>query len=142
MSFGIKNNPAFSDNYNAMIYGVMSDNSISSLGFALKVPAGEKAALPVAPSSVIYSHFKHVTGVPAAEGVHGVTISKLNILDALIEQMNRINKPAFRPDAGTPEDRLDAMIDSYYSQILKAGETDAAPYAQAAEKGVLFSLTV
>jgi len=128
-----------------MIYGVSSDNSISSLGFALKVPTGTKAALPVDQSSLLYSHFKNVSGVPAPEGTHGVTISKLNILDVLIEQLNQIKKPVIRLDAGAPENLLDSLIDSYKSQIVKAMEAKAAmPYAAAplAESGSLFSFRI
>ena len=133
-----------------MVYGVRSDNSISSLGFALKIPAGEKAALPVAPASVIYSHFKHVSGFPAPEGTKGVTISKLNILDVLIEQMNRINKPAARPDAGATDKQLDTAIEFFSAQIQNASDAKAeAPYTAAPykpaplpETGLLFSFSV
>jgi len=128
-----------------MIYGIASDNSIPNMGFALNVQAGAKAALPVSPSSLVYSHFKHVDGVPAPEGSQGVTISKLNILDALIEQMDRLNKPAARSDSDTAEYRLDAMIDSYRTQIFQARDTKPlqqyAP-AQAERTGVLFSFTL
>ncbi|MCL2478684.1 MAG: hypothetical protein FWF22_04230 [Treponema sp.] len=124
-----------------MINGVMSDNSFPAMGFALNVPAGSKAALPVAPSSLIYSHFKHVNGIPAPEGSQGVTISKLNMLDILIEQMGQGKNSAARPDSGTPESLLDSMIDSYRNKMLQANTS--MPYsAFTAETGSLFSLTV
>ena len=128
-----------------MIYGIMSDNSIPALDFAANAPANAKVALPVAPSSLVYSHFKHINGIPAPEGSQGVTISKLNILDVLIDQMNQINSPAARPGPGTPESRLDAMIDSYRDKILEANENKKfLPYTPVpiTETGSLFSFSV
>jgi len=126
----------------------MSDNSIPSLGFAVNVPAGEKAALPVAPSDLVYSHFKHINGVPAPAGSHGVTISKLNILDILIDQMSQINKtknPVTGPDPASGEGGLDALINSYMTQIKQSKDANAVmPYitAASAETGSLFNLLI
>jgi hypothetical protein len=100
-------------------------------------------SIPVAPGSYIYSHFKHVSGVPAPEGVRGVAINKLKILDVLIEQLSRIkNKPAeeFQLAGDPSDDRIDAMIDQYESQIRQAAT--AMPYrpSPSAATGALFSL--
>jgi hypothetical protein len=103
-----------------------------------------RMSLPVSPSSYIYSHFKHVTGVPAPEGTKGVTISKLKILDVLIEQLAQMKK---QPEAAletTPSpDRVDALIHQYEGQIKAArAASSAMPYAlvPAAPTGALFNL--
>jgi hypothetical protein len=103
-------------------------------------------SLPVTPSSVIYSHFKHVSGVPAPEGVRGVTINKLKILDVLIEQLNQIKKrgePALSAGAPISEERIDALIEQYENQIRAAASAKAAmPYAPqpTAPLGAVFSM--
>jgi hypothetical protein len=100
-------------------------------------------SLPVAPSSYIYSHFKHISGVPAPEGVRGVTINKLKILDVLIEQLGQIKKRGDIDAGPVSDDRIDALIEQYETQIRQAKAASAAmPYnpAPAAPLGAIFNL--
>jgi hypothetical protein len=101
-------------------------------------------SLPVSPSSYIYSHFKHVSGVPAPEGTQGVAISRLKILDVLIEQLAQIKKQPERTlDTGASDGQIDALIDQYRGQIQQAQATAAAmPYspAPASPAGALVNL--
>jgi hypothetical protein len=114
-------------------------------------------SLPVAPSAYIYSHFRHVSGTPAPEGVRGATISRLKILDTLIEQLARLKeRPGpLREDAGgTSEERINALIEQYENQIRSAfpagakgssvqASGAALPYSPAAApSGAVFSLIV
>jgi hypothetical protein len=131
-----------------MVYGIISSNSISGIS-ALNNGGGGKIALPVEPASLLYSHFKYISGVPAPEGSQGLTISKLNILDVLIDQMNQIKKTPQIPVAQASEDRMAAMIeariDSIKIEIEKAREAhNNMPYIPApqAEIGSLFSLSL
>jgi hypothetical protein len=103
-------------------------------------------SLPVSPSSYIYSHFEHVSGVPAPEGSQGVTITKLKILDVLIDQLSQIKKQTVPDSSGiTPSDeRIDALISQYEGQIKTARAANSVmPYIPAppALSGALFSLT-
>jgi hypothetical protein len=90
-------------------------------------------SVPVSPGNYIYSHFKHVSGVPAAEGSRGVSISKLKILDVLIEQLAQMKKrPDPAPDAGLSDGQIDALIDQYQGQIRQAqAAAGAMPYKSA-----------
>ena len=108
-----------------------------------------KMSLPVDSSSLIYSHFEHVSGIPAPKGTQGVTISKLNLLDVLIEQLNQVKRtgsiPVARPanTAEIPEKSLDSLIETYKNQVKQAKAASAAmPYIQSpsAQSGALFSL--
>jgi hypothetical protein len=108
-------------------------------------------SLPVAPSAYIYSHFRHVSGVPAPEGVQGVTISKLKILDTLIEQLARMKQqpePSYGPAGPISEEHINAMIEQYENQIRTAAAVSAAaetgvPYSPAIPApGAVFSLTL
>jgi hypothetical protein len=104
-------------------------------------------SVPVSPASYIYSHFRHVSGVPAPEGTQGVTISKLKILDVLIEQLSQMKKrrdisPAEAGNVST--DRINALIDQYEQQIKQASAASAAmPYnpAPQAFAGALLNLS-
>jgi hypothetical protein len=101
-------------------------------------------SLPVAPANYIYSHFKHVSGIPAPEGVRGVTINKLKILDVLIEQLNQIKRqPGMNLNLSPSDDRIDALIEQYRSQIRQAQAAGPVmPYQPraAVPSGALFNL--
>jgi hypothetical protein len=128
-----------------MVSGILRAPTFPTIGYAINASTSGKMSLPVAPSAYIYSHFRHVSGVPAPEGTRGVAISKLKILDVLIEQLARIKK---KPDtaltADAPSDeQIDALIEHYESQIRAAQAANAAmPYKPAppAFTGAIFSL--
>jgi hypothetical protein len=109
---------------------------------------GGKTSFPVDPSSLIYSHFEHVSGVAAPEGSQGITISKLNLLDVLIGQLNKVKSPpqTARFNA-TPSDlnapRFNKLIENLTSQIRQAKSASTAmPYipSPSAQSGAVFSL--
>jgi len=124
-----------------MSIGAISNTSIPSIGYAITASMGGRTSLPVSKSMLIYAHFKHVSGVPAPEGTQGVNISKLKILDTLIEQLSRMkNQPVARMTMDeSDEKRINALIDQYQQQIKTA---QAAPvYTPAAPvTGALFNI--
>jgi hypothetical protein len=105
-------------------------------------------SLPVSPQAYIYSHFRHVSGTPAPEGTQGVTITKLKILDTLIEQLSKMKtrpEPSFMDDSGNSEKRINALIVQYENQIRQVRAASAAipysPAATAAPLGAAFSFS-
>ena len=117
-----------------MVRGVIPNNSIPDINFAVSASAGRKLSLPVDPASLIYSHFKNVAGVPAPEGSGGVTISKLNILDVLIEQMNKLRtNPALPPsNNNNAMARLNAINEAYRKEFQQAkAASNVMPYIPA-----------
>ena len=62
-------------NMNAFTY-----STISSAGTG-------KLYVPVSQNSLLYSHFSHVSGVAAKNDQSGVSISKIRILNSLIENL-------------------------------------------------------
>jgi hypothetical protein len=106
---------------------------------------GGKISLPVDSYSLIYSHFKHVSGILAKEGTQGVAISKLNLLDVLIGQLDRIKKA---PGAQSPLNSfegVDALIESIENQIRQAkAASSTIPYSppQIGQSGAVFSLSI
>jgi hypothetical protein len=101
-------------------------------------------SLPVAPAMYIYSHFRHVSGTPAPEGTRGVAISKLKILDVLIEQLSRVKKQGAEAplSAGTVSDeRIDALIEQYEQQIRSAQAASLAlAFSPVPQTGAVFNL--
>ncbi|GHU97741.1 hypothetical protein FACS189483_04590 [Spirochaetia bacterium] len=129
-----------------MIRGALHTSALPSIGYAISASNSGKMSLPVAPSTALYAHFKHITGVPAPEGTRGVAINKLKILDVLIEQLSQIKKQS-TPEPASRESmsdgQINALIDQYESQIRQAQAANAVmPYkpAAAAPSGAVFNL--
>jgi len=122
-----------------------------SLGYAITISQSDgRASVPVSPSAYIYSHFEHVSGVPAPEGVKGVNIDKLKILDTLIGQLSKMKQEPETPESytiGTDQDnekRINNLIEQYQNQVRTAQAANAGnPYAAPAPLlGAIFSISV
>jgi len=127
-----------------MNVGAIPHQAFPTLGYAINASRDGRASLPVAPGLVIYSHFKHVTGTPAPEGTQGVNISKLRILDTLIEQLSKMksqNNMDFGNLNGNDEQRINALIEQYQKQ-LKAAQNVSIYTPAAPATGALFNITV
>ena len=119
-----------------MNIGTVQYQPFPTIGYAISASQGGRMSVPVSPSSYIYSHFKHVSGVPAPEGVGGVNIDRLKILDTLIEQLSQMKK---QPEISLKtrefdlpgEDRnIGALIEQYHEQIRMVQEQRSkSPYA-------------
>jgi hypothetical protein len=125
-----------------MEFGAIPHQAFPSVGYAISASSVGRTSLPVSPGLVIYSQFKHVSGIPAPEGTQGVNISRLKILDTLIEQLSKMKSQQnveFGNFDGTDEERINALIEQYQQQIKAA---QAAPvYTPAAPAtGMLFNI--
>jgi hypothetical protein len=127
-----------------LIMRVSGAAAFSGIGYALSVSRSSRMSLPVSPTSYIYSHFKHVSGVPAPEGTHGVAVSRLKVLDVLIEQLSQMKKKPDRTQENMSNEQIDALITKYEGQIKAARAANAAmPYvlAPSAPTGALLNLS-
>ncbi|MCL2759830.1 MAG: hypothetical protein FWD22_06415 [Treponema sp.] len=125
-----------------MEIGAIPHHTFPSVGYAISAGEG-RMSLPVSPGMVIYSHLRHVSGTPAPEGTQGVNISKLRILDTMIENLSRMkNQPAeeFGNMDGTDESRINELIEQYHTQIKETQSGIYAPTAPAT--GLLFNIAV
>jgi len=122
-----------------------------SVGYAISIAQSSgRASVPVSPSAYIYSHFEHVSGVPAPEGVKGVNIDKLKILDTLIGQLSRMKQEPESPESytiGTDQDnekRINNLIVQYQNQVrtTQAANTNIPYAAPAPLVGAIFSISV
>jgi len=126
-----------------MNIGSIPNHTFPSMGYVISAARDGRMSLPVAPSMLIYSHFKHVSGTPAPDGMQGVNISKLRILDTMIEQLNQMKKQPsidFSTLSESDDRRINLLIDQYQKQIKAAQAvshyTPAAPIT-----GALFNIS-
>jgi hypothetical protein len=127
-----------------MNIGAIPKYSFPSVGYAMSAVKDGRVSLPVSPSVYIYSHFKHVSGTLAPEGTQGVNISRLKILDTLIEQLSSMKKHSIKNidiSDESDEKRINALIDQYQKQI-KSLQAQALYTPIAPSTGALFNLVV
>ena len=108
--------------------------------------AAGKLYVPVDPALVGYSQFKHVAGVAAAKGQSGVNISKISILNTLIERLSSLKQQAVSDTSQLSDRQIDALIDDYQTRIkniVSIAKTN--PYVLAGapvpQSGTLFSFS-
>jgi len=127
-----------------MEIGAVPHQAFPSIGYALNATSAGRVSLPVAPGQVIYSHFKHISGTPAPEGTQGVNISKLLILNTLIDQLDKIKGQPHMEFGNLDEyddQRINILIEQYHKEIKDA--QSAGIYAPTAPNtGLLFNITV
>jgi len=109
--------------------------------------AGGKLYVPVKPSSVVYAQFDHISGFPAKSNQNGVSVSKIQILNSLINQLVSMKKtPKVQPDVNMTSDQMDAMIQNYQGQIQASMQmAHATGYGMAGvapQTGSVFNVSV
>ncbi len=117
-------------NINAFSYG-SSMASSAAMG---------KLYVPVSKSVLLYSHFDHVSGVAATSGQSGVSITKLRILNSLIEHMSAIKNEEPKTVQDISPERADALIQNYQQQLSKALQTPYILSGAQPQAGDLFTL--
>ena len=125
-----------------MNIGNVPYHAFPSIGYAISTAGDGRMSLPVAPGQVIYSYFKHVSGTPAPEGTTGVNISKLKILNTLIDQLEKMKiqpSTGFNAADENNEQRINALIEQYQQQ-LKATQNVSMYTPAAPATGLLFNI--
>ena len=79
--------------------------------------AAGKLYVPVSPSALLYSHFDHVSGVAAGNGQQGVSISKIRILNSLIDRMSAIKNQPKESISDISDDPAQELIEQYQKQL-------------------------
>lgn len=81
-----------------------------------------KLYVPVSKSALLYSHFEHVQGVTAQNGQSGVSITKLRILNSMIEHVSsgKLDKEEL---SNMNDSQMDDLMEKYSTQIKKAMQT-------------------
>lgn len=78
-----------------------------------------KFSVPVNPSSVIYAQFNNISGYAANPGQQGVPITKIRIINSLINDLNKLKneKASEIVDKNMPDSAKDAMIDKLQAEL-------------------------
>ncbi len=89
-----------------------------------------RVSLPVARSQTPYAQFKYVQGIPSASSNKAVPISRLRMLNSLINSLVNLQNqvPRDYSRAMTSDSGIEALIDRYSDQLYSALQT-ATPYS-------------
>ena len=99
-----------------------------------------KLFVPVQKSALLYSHFDHISGVAAKNGQDGVSISKIQILNTLIERLSAIKSEPKKSFSNISNESAEQLIKNYQAQIKQAVQTTPQLLAGARpQAGELFS---
>ena len=105
-----------------------------------------KVYVQVKPNQVVYSQFEHVSGYASKSNPDsGISVSKINILNTLIDQLVKIQNDTTKPKLPTDltDSQVDAMIKDYQGKIKTAINTAKAnPFALTAGNGLGKGLVV
>ena len=85
-----------------------------------------KIYVQVEPNQVVYSQFEHVSGYASTKNSDsGVSVSKINILNTLIDQLVKIQNNTTKPKLPTDltDSQVDAIIKDYQDKIQNAINT-------------------
>ena len=107
--------------------------------------ASGKLFVPVSPSAVIYAQFNHISGVAAPKGQNGVSISKIQILNSLIENLSKIKgaQNSKTKSVKLTEGQVDVLIEKYQKEIARSVQASQAQFmlnGAKPEAGALFSI--
>ena len=83
--------------------------------------ASGKLYVPVTPNAVIYSQFDYISGVPSSDSTRGISVSKIQILNSLLNQLITMrNQPAqkeYTEQDGLNQNQMESLIQKYQSQL-------------------------
>jgi hypothetical protein len=105
-----------------------------------------KLYVPVSPAAVIYSQFDHISGVAAHSNQTGIPVSKIRILNTLIDQlMSMKSQPKTQQELpAMTDEQMDMLIKDYQGQIQSAVSlAESTGYGLAGaepQAGALFSI--
>ncbi|MBI9099688.1 MAG: hypothetical protein JEY91_14510 [Spirochaetaceae bacterium] len=104
-----------------------------------------KIGLPVASKSVLYSYYKHVHGYSSKDSSQTVPISKIRILNNLIENLTRMKGDSSMKHSISSTEKMSSeaasrLIDTYAKELHRV-VTAAGSGFNATETGLVVSLT-
>ena len=107
-----------------------------------------KVRVPVQPNLVIYSQLEHISGVAAQKDQRGINISKIQILNTLIDRLTsaKQNPTPDTVDASVDDKQIDALIKNFSDQVqLAVSAAESTIFAVPtipAQTGAIFSIAV
>ena len=127
---------------------VSNISNINIFSYSSVAGANGKVKVPVQPGFVVYSQLEHISGVAAKPNQPGINITKIQILNTLIDRLTsaKQNPTPSSVDNITDQKQLDALIKNFSEQVqtaVSAAESTifAVPTIPA-QTGALFSVAV
>lgn len=124
-----------------------SATQVNTLSYVVAQSAsfGNRSYISVSPNQYLYAQFEYVAGVPNTDG--GVSISKLQILNSLIDHLMQQNSLKAKKKLSSDEisyKQLDKLITEVQKKMQASDKlSKEIPYAKKAlEPGAIFSLQV
>jgi hypothetical protein len=130
-----------------MVTAASVNSNMNTVPYTITMGGQDKVYVPVRPVNVVYTQLDHVAGVPAKGNQSGVTVSKAQILNSLIDQlvtMNAAPKISSTKDRPLTVEEIEALITDFKHRLEEAiqtaqttgyGLSGAAP-----QPGALFSI--
>ncbi len=115
-------------------------NAFSYSNTMVSSGASGKLYVPVSRSALLYSNFDHVSGVAAKTGQQGISISKIRILNTLIERLSAIKNQPKDSISDISDKQADALIENYQKQIQQAAQTPYITNGAQPMAGSLFQI--
>ena len=86
--------------------------------------------VPVKASVAVFTQFDYVRGTPAGKGEKGVSVDRIRILNALIDQLVSMRKKtASKEDlAELPDSQKDVLINTYQKEVKSSLDVASMPY--------------
>lgn len=112
-----------------MAFGSAAGN-ISSLQIAQFSRSGFRMSVPVKPSQTVFAQYRYISGTPASSGQQTVPLSRIQILNSLINNLQKIkNDPGYKSEnAVTSPGRADALIQQYASELHQVVKSTPNPF--------------
>ena len=127
------------------IQGVSVSKSLNVTNLIRAQYSSGRISLPVNRNQSLYARFKHIWGFPAVNQEEGFSLSKLRVLDNLIERLNNFqggNKKILQ-FTEISSGAVDSLIAQYEQQLHHLAVETPIPYGpRFSEKGLLVNILV
>ncbi|MCK5735675.1 MAG: hypothetical protein KAH21_04310 [Spirochaetaceae bacterium] len=128
-----------------MSLGTIAGN-ISSLQISRYSRTGHRMTVPVKPSQTVFAQYRNISGTPASSGQSTVSLSKVQLLNSLINNLEKMkHSPGYNSETSkTSPERADALIQQYASelhQVMKSTPVAFGTSGGSSGSGIVFNLS-
>ena len=104
-----------------MRFGGVAGN-ISSLQIARFSRSGHRMSVPVRPSQTVFAQYRYISGTPASSGQRTVPLSRLQLLNSLINNLQKVKSdPEYSPGSlDISSEQADVLIKQYAAELHNA----------------------
>jgi len=105
-------------------------------------------SVPVKPSETVFAQYRYISGTPASSGQQTVPLSRIHILNSLIDNLQKVkNNPGYKSEnTVTTPGRADALIQQYASELHQVMKSTPAAFQSfgggGSGTGMIFNFTV